>query len=217
MPGCLLACQHFQDLQVSCFPQAKTSQANRCLNKYTTTLEYRVLVLIKQTTAGLQGRPWKVTRTKPLFLPSKQNKVQDLDFPENSIPWAAMLPQLHRGRPICQATPPSSPNRQAKYGPTKWQLLLPWAEVLPHHVHLLGEIQVPSRAGKLILKYLSITADLHSGDIQAVLSSDSKSTNKLKFLRQLFQPIPPFHHPKKLIGVFIYASKYIPLSTDHCL
>lgn len=122
VPGCLIAWQHFPDRQVCCFPQAKTSQANRCLNKYTTTLEYNELVFIKQTTAELQGRPWKVIRTKPPHLPRKQNKAQDLDFPVKSIPWPAMLPQLHGGRPICQATPPTNPNSQAKYSPTKWQL-----------------------------------------------------------------------------------------------
>lgn len=42
----LSLCQHFPDLLVCHFPQPKTSQANRCLSKYTPTLEYNVLVLI---------------------------------------------------------------------------------------------------------------------------------------------------------------------------
>lgn len=89
-PGGL--CQHFPYLLVCLFSQAKTSQTNRCLNKDTATLEYNVLMFIKQTIARLEGRPQKLIRTKPLHLPSKQNKTQDLDFLVKSIPWAAALP-----------------------------------------------------------------------------------------------------------------------------
>lgn len=59
------------------------------------------------------------------FHPSYQQAKQDLDFPVKSIAWPAVLPQLHRGKPMCEVTPSSNPNSQAKYSPTNWEPLLP--------------------------------------------------------------------------------------------
>lgn len=98
VPGCLFGCQCLPDLQACCFPQPKTSQANRHLNKYTASLEYIMLVFIKRTIAELQWRTPKASRTNPLHLPSKQTKVQDLCFPLQHRSLASQASSASRGQ-----------------------------------------------------------------------------------------------------------------------